>query len=121
MNKGYGLSFCEKAFEITRDNTIQLYDTLSENYTDVRIVFSGRGFHLHVFDRATIPLAQEERKLIAYRYRAFGIDEWVTAGEMRLIRLPYTLNGTASRIVTPLQKQELAEFNPQTQALPPFL
>ncbi|MCK4326898.1 MAG: DNA primase [Candidatus Diapherotrites archaeon] len=111
MKRGEGLSFCEKAFEIARKNTSNLFDALTQNYSDLRIVFSGRGFHIHVFDKDTITLTRDERKKIASDYLRFGIDRWVTEGEMRLIRLPYSLNGTSSRIVTPIKKSELGAFN----------
>ena len=121
MNKGLGLSFCETAFEITRKNTLALYDILSENYSDVRIVFSGRGFHLHVFDDDARHLTRQQRSNLAEMYKDFGIDTWVTAGEMRLIRLPYSLNGVSSRIVTPLDKARLSDFDPRVDARPRFL
>lgn len=121
MKKGYGLSFCEKAFELVKKSTVELYDILSQNYTDVRPVFSGRGFHLHVFDKDTITLTQKEREKIAKKYAAFAIDTWVTSGEARLIRLPYSLNGISSRIVTPLKKSEIERFDPSKHALPEFV
>ncbi|MEM2514289.1 MAG: hypothetical protein QXU81_08250 [Candidatus Bathyarchaeia archaeon] len=56
----------------------------------------------------------EERKGIAkdVKEKGFPIDAWVTAGEMRLIRLPYSLNGLVSRIVFPLESNEIEGFNP---------
>jgi DNA primase catalytic subunit len=53
----------------------------------------------------------------------FHIDEWVTSGEMRLIRLPYSLNGLVSRLVLPLTRDELKSFDPihDERALPGFL
>ncbi|HVP99888.1 MAG TPA: DNA primase small subunit domain-containing protein [Candidatus Thermoplasmatota archaeon] len=120
LNKGLGLSFCETAFEITRNNTIDLYEKLTESYSDIRIVFSGRGFHLHIFDKDAQCLSREERERIAENYKDYGIDTWVTTGEMRLIRLPYTLNGISSRIVTPLDKARILTFNPQVDAIPSF-
>ena len=112
MNQGRGLSFCEKAFEVTKENTISLYEKLLEDYSKIKIVFSGRGFHIHVFDKETIKLN---------RYNDYGIDKWVTSGEMRLIRLPYTLNGISSRIVKPISKKEVEFFNPEKDALPSFV
>ncbi|MDH7516789.1 MAG: DNA primase small subunit domain-containing protein [Candidatus Thermoplasmatota archaeon] len=120
MKKGSGLSFCEKAFEITRENVLKMYDILCENYSDVRIVFSGRGFHIHVFDRDTIKFSREKRKRIAEKYKGFGIDSFVTSGEMRLIRLPFSLNGVSSRVVTPLKKSEVYGFDPSVDALPRY-
>ncbi len=121
MNGGWGLSFCKNAFELTKENTVNLYEALAENYTNLHIVFSGRGFHLHVFDEDTISLTKEQRKDIARKYRQYGIDKWVTSGEMRLIRLPYTLNGISSRIVQPLRKTDVLDFNPTNDALPEFI
>lgn len=121
MNQGWGLSFCEKAFELTKENTVNLYEKLTENYTKIKIVFSGRGFHIHIFDNETIRLSRKQRNEISNKYQTYGIDKWVTNGEMRLIRLPYTLNGISSRIVTPLDKSEISGFNPTNQALPDFI
>ena len=121
MKKGLGLSFCETAFDITRENVLKMYDILSENYSDVRIVFSGRGFHIHVFDKDTIKFPRDKRRRIAEKYKGFGIDAFVTSGEMRLIRLPFSLNGASSRVVTPLKKSEVYGFDPSVNALPRFL
>jgi DNA primase catalytic subunit len=121
LTKGKGLSFCEKAFELAKENAISLYEELTKKYDDVRIVFSGRGFHIHVFDNKTKHLNKKQRKDIGDQYQKYGIDKWVTSGEMRLIRLPYSLNGFSSRIVTPLQLNEAKKFNPEKDALPLFL
>jgi len=121
MEKGWGLSFCEKAFEIIKENTINLFDELNKQYHDIRIVFSGRGFHIHIFDESVKKIKMKKRKEIANKYKKYGIDKWVTSGEMRLIRLPYSLNGVSSRIVTPLEKTEIKDFNPSINALPKFV
>lgn len=121
LAKGWGLGFCATAFTLIRTNTVQLYDLLKENYSDVRIVFSGRGFHIHVFDKDTRSLTRKERGILALRYQNFGIDRWVTTGEMRLIRLPFSLNGISSRVVVPLDVSQVDEFNPKQDALPSFL
>jgi DNA primase catalytic subunit len=121
MREGKGLSFCEKAFDISKENTIRLYENLKQEYDDVRIVFSGRGFHIHVFDENTLIFNKDKRKRIAYQYLQFGIDKWVTIGQMRLIRIPYSLNGISSRLVIPLKKSQIDDFNPEVDALPDFL
>ncbi|NPA86864.1 MAG: hypothetical protein GXO00_02560 [Candidatus Diapherotrites archaeon] len=64
-------------------------------------VFSGRGFHVHVFDEEAYALDLEERKKLAKRFERY-IDPWVTAGNATLIRLPYTLNGLSGTVVLPL-------------------
>jgi len=42
----------------------------------------------------------------------YPIDEWVTTGGMRLIRLPYSLHGMVSRVVVPLTIGQLERFDP---------
>jgi len=121
MKEGRGLSFCRKAFELTKNNTIHLYENLTSTFTDIRIVFSGRGFHIHVFDDSARTLDKKERIELANRYKKYGIDKWITTGEMRLIRLPFSLNAISSRIAIPLKKSEIKDFNPETKALPDFI
>jgi DNA primase catalytic subunit len=55
--------------------------------------------------------------------KGFPIDEWVTSGDMRLIRLPYSLHGLVSRVVIPLDFNELRSFNPinDERCIPGFL
>lgn len=88
-------------------------------------MYSGRGFHIHVFDKEAYLLSIKQRTEIAERTKAegFAIDTWVTSGEMRLIRLPYSLHGMVSRLVLPLEKNEVKQFNPitDTRCLPLFL
>lgn len=120
VRKGRGLSFCKKAFELTKEHTLNLYYNLLEKFDDVRIVFSGRGFHIHVFDDSARKFGKKKRKKIADKYSTFGIDRWITTGEMRLIRLPFSLHGVSSRIVTPLQPTEIKDFDPSSDALPNF-
>ncbi len=70
-------------------------------FSDKVIVYSGRGFHVHVFDERAYRLNLEERKRLAKKYEKF-IDPWVTAGNATLIRLPYTLNGLSGTVAVPL-------------------
>jgi DNA primase catalytic subunit len=125
IGRGQGLAFCELELDIVRDEAIGLYETLQKRYSDLRVVYSGRGFHLHVMDRDAYALTTEERLSYAreVKQQGFHIDEWVTSGEYRLIRLPYSLNGLVSRIVMPLKKSELESFDPinDSRCLPKFL
>jgi len=125
MRRHQGLSFCEIELEMVKDETIRLYDELSKVFSDLRIVYSGRGFHIHVFDIEAFGLSLKERSEIAkkIRERGFMIDEWVTSGGMRLIRLPYSLHGMVSRIAIPLDIRELEAFNPieDERCIPRFL
>jgi DNA primase catalytic subunit len=125
MNRNQGLSFCELELEIVRKEAIGLYEFLSGRYSDLRVTYSGRGFHLHVLDKDAYALSTEERLCLAReaKQQGFHIDEWVTSGEYRLIRLPYSLNGLVSRIVLPLKKNELESFDAvhDSRCIPKFL
>jgi DNA primase catalytic subunit len=125
IGHGQGLSFCELELDIVRREAIGLYDYLQKRFSDLRVVYSGRGFHLHVLDKDTYKLSTEERLNLAreVKQQGFHIDEWVTSGEYRLIRLPGSLNGLVSRIVLPLKKSELESFDPihDSRCLPKFL
>jgi len=116
MKRGQGLSFCELELDIVKQEALELVEKMEERFSDVIAVYSGRGFHVHVFDVEACMLTFEQRREIAREVKqaGFHIDEWVATGEMRLIRLPYSLNGLVSRIVLPLQKHELEAFNPLT-------
>ena len=125
MKRRQGLSFCELELQMAQREAMWLFDFLEDRFSNVRAVYSGRGFHLHVFDKKAYMLSQKERQELAEQVKkeGFHIDEWVTAGEMRLIRLPYSLNGLVSRIVLPLTKVELQTFDPihDKRVLPSFL
>ncbi len=125
MKRQQGLSFCELELDIVKREAVDLIEKLETRFSKVKAVYSGRGFHIHVFDQEAYQLSQSQRLEIAHevKHAGFHIDEWVTSGEMRLIRLPYSLNGLVSRIVLPLTKQELEAFNPITdeRCKPKFL
>lgn len=125
IKRGQGLSFCTTELELAKDQTVRLYEYLEQRVSELRVVYSGRGFHIHVFDPKTYVISKKQRRLLAKKVKeeGFSIDEWVTTGEMPLIRLPYSLHGMVSRIVLPLEKKEIAEFNPINDArcIPVFL
>ena len=125
MKRHQGMSFCELELEMVEQEARGLYEYLAERFSQVRAVYSGRGFHLHVLDQEAYLMNTKERLNIAGQVKnaGFHIDEWVTSGEMRLIRLPYTLNGLVSRIVLPLTKGELESFDAvhDERCLPKFL
>ncbi len=121
MERGEGLSFCMIEFKRVRKLTVKLYDELKGEFKKIKIVFSGRGFHIHVLDKKAVKMSKKERIEIAKEYSSYAIDEWVTNGEMRLIRLPYSLNGLVSRICLPLDANEVLKFDPRNMAIPSFL
>ena len=125
MKRNQGLSFCELELQMVKQETIGLYEFVANRFDDLKVVYSGRGFHLHVLDPQAYALSAQERLKLAQQVKkeGFHIDEWVTSGEMRLIRLPCSLNGLVSRVVLPLTKDELDSFDPihDERALPRFL
>lgn len=111
MRRHQGLSFCDWEFEETRRQAVELADRLHAEWSEVTAVYSGRGFHVHVLDPEAYRLTKRERTAIGRRYgRRFALDEWVTSGEMRLIRLPFSLHGMVSRIVVPVPRRRLDTF-----------
>jgi DNA primase catalytic subunit len=125
MKRHQGLSFCPIELDMVKDQTARLYEFLEPQFSQLQVVYSGRGFHIHVFDEKAYALSAKKRELIAAEVKAkgFEIDEWVTAGEMRLIRLPYSLHGMVSRTALPLEKSEIEKFNPivDPRCIPAFL
>ena len=125
MKRKQGLSFCELELEMVKQEAIGLCEFLANRFSEVQAVYSGRGFHLHVFDAQAYNMNTEEREELAQQVKSAGfhIDDWVTSGEMRLIRLPWSVNGLVSRIVLPLTKKELESFDAihDKRCLPKFL
>ena len=125
MKHHQGLSFCELELKLVKKQTINLYEHLGTHFSNMKIVYSGRGFHIHVFDPEAYALSTKERRQIAKnaKEKGFQIDEWVTSGSMRLIRLPCSLHGLVSRIAIPMEKSELERFDPirDKRCIPKFL
>ena len=125
MKRGQGLGFCSLELEMVKEQALSLHEYLEKDFSQLRIVYSGRGFHIHVFDEEACGLSEKKRRQLArsVKGKGFAIDEWVTVGEMRLIRLPFSLHGLVSRIVLPLEKSELERFDPisDERCIPKFL
>jgi DNA primase catalytic subunit len=125
MQRHQGLSFCKLELDMVKEQAVSLYEHLEAQFSNMKIVYSGRGFHIHVFDPEAYAFSPKERLQIARKVKekGFKIDEWVTAGDMRLIRLPYSLHGLVSRVVVPVEKGELESFDPirDKRCIPKFL
>ena len=117
-------NFCSACLKQSLKKGVELASFLKQNYgyKKLRLVYSGRGCHVHVGDASAFKLAQEERKQITDECKQFGIDPWVTT-EKRLVRLPYSLNTIVSRIVIPLEPKEVDGFDAETdkRVIPKFL
>jgi DNA primase catalytic subunit len=80
----------------------KLKTELEEEFKLVRLVYSGRGFHIHVLDKNAYGLSIKERAMLNKKFAKYPIDPWVSGGRIELIRMPYTLNSQVSRKVIPL-------------------
>jgi len=125
MKRHQGLAFCELELNMVKKETIKLHEELKKQFSQMRVVYSGRGFHIHVFDEEPFTWSYRKKQTLAreLKKKGFLIDEWVTTGGMRLIRLPNSLHGMVSRVVLPIEANQLARFNPITdpQCIPKFL
>jgi DNA primase catalytic subunit len=124
MKLHQGRALCMIEFKIVRTFAEKMYYRLAQNYAKIQVIYSGRGFHLHVLDDDTKYLTREEKSKLAREYgQEFPIDEWVTAGGIKLIRLPYSLHGMVSRICTPVNAANIKNFNPlhDLQVIPKFI
>lgn len=115
IDRGRVMSFCMYEFRVVRRQTMGLASELRREYESVGVIYSGRGFHVVVDDEHAYTLSKPERKLIARKLgRRYAIDEWVTEGGSRLLRLPYSLNGLVSRKCMPIEEErDLVEFDPR--------
>jgi DNA primase catalytic subunit len=125
MRRHQGLSFCRLEFQLAQREAAQLLERLSKEFSSISLVYSGRGFHIHITDKETVFWNRKKRLALvrSLTKRGFLMDEWVPSGGMRLIRLPYSLNGLVSRIAMPLAQNELDAFDPiaNKRAIPKFL
>jgi len=125
MRRHQGLSFCRLEFQLAQQEAAQLVEILSREFSEICLVYSGRGFHIHIRDERTVFWNRRSRLALVKRLskRGFMMDEWVPSGGMRLIRLPYSLNGLVSRVAIPLAENELGVFDPMTdeRTIPKFL
>ena len=125
MDTGRTHSFCMYEFKSVRRQSIGLKTEMMKEYDRVDVVFSGRGFHVVVDDEEGYALTNKERRQLASRMgKRFDIDEWVTAGSSRLMRLPYSLNALVSRKCMRIKDERvLEEFDPRTSedVLPRFM
>ncbi len=120
--RGSIYSFTEEEFEVARKTTIELVEWLKERFGTVVPVYSGRGFHVVVKGQDGLGLEERQALIdeLPERLREM-IDPWVTRGNIRLLRLPYSLHGLVSRVVTPLKKQDLEKTDLLTRFKPEYL
>ncbi|HID09125.1 TPA: DNA primase, partial [Candidatus Micrarchaeota archaeon] len=108
----HGESYSPSDFLRARAATLRIVDALLERFSRISVVFSGRGFHVHVRDPDAFALSPEERRRIAVELNEPLLDVPVTYGSVSLARLPYTLNAIVNRAAVPVNIKKLEEFNP---------
>ncbi|MBI4158671.1 hypothetical protein HY500_00240 [Candidatus Woesearchaeota archaeon] len=120
-NRGF-IYTCENCLEKSKIYAYNFYNKLKEDFSKIKIVYSGRGFHFHILDKKAYTLTIKERETLNKKLKTFPIDPWVSRGHIRLMRIPYTLNALCSRIATPVSIKELKNFDFNSkEVLPKFL
>ncbi len=117
-------SFTEEEFQEARRRALKLYDFLEERFKKIKIIYSGRGFHIVVQDREAFEMSMEERERLIEKLPVDlqeVIDPWVTRGNIRLLRLPYSLHGLVSRVVMPVKKKDMEREDLLHRFKPSFL
>lgn len=118
-------SFCIHCFTRIKKEAILLHNFLQKRFKNVKIVYSGRGFHLHVLDHKAFRMKHKERKRLSKMVlrKKFHIDPWVTNGYIDLVRLPNSLHGLVSRVVKEISPSNLKTFDPfkDKKVIPRFL
>jgi len=107
--------FSVSGLQLAHDKTLAIIDKIRENYSDIRIVFSGRrGFHIHVLDfkvrdwteySEEDPIKSHEVARFLYtRYLQMAIGEiskyhfTLSTDPMRVMTVPGSLNGRTGKI-----------------------
>lgn len=106
--------FCFICFNKSREEALRLCQWLeSRGLKKLEVVYSGRGFHIHVEDDLAYAMRVEERAKLAEEAQrsGFHIDPWVTGGGSRLARAPFSLNGLVSKIAKPVSIGELSKID----------
>jgi hypothetical protein len=117
---------CIECLYISKRLTLHICDAIEENYRDIQLVFSGRrGFHIHVLDfnfrdwtryNPKNPIKSHEvarfkytQSLSSYCY-GFNRSHFIVATDpMRIVTLPYSLNGESGLICLPLGNRKSFE------------
>ncbi len=106
--------FCYICFSKAKEQAEQLCQRLGEGgWRELEVVYSGRGFHVYILQKEAEMMSFEERRRFAKEIKGegFAIDPWVTEGEARLARVPYSLNGLVSRVCYPVAVDEIKKVN----------
>lgn len=112
------LEVCQDCIKKTYNYALDMKKGLSRRFKKIKLVYSGRGFHIYILDKKAFKLDFKERSKLNKQFSKYPIDPWVSRGHIRLMRLPYSLNGLVSRIVIPIGTSR--KFN-EKKTIPKFL
>jgi len=93
---------CKKCLIKSYKGAVKMKKQLKKYFDNILLLYSGRGFHIHILDKKAYNLTKNEREKLNKTFSKFPIDPWVSRGYIRLIRMPYSLNSLVSRKVIPL-------------------
>src|SRR3989344_4201577 len=111
-------SVCKKCLNKIYKAALKMKGEINDlGFKKIEIVYSGRGFHVHVMDKKASLLSVKERSSLNKKFKKFPIDPWVSRGYIRLIRMPYSLNSLVSRKTMPIKTKK---FSSET-GVPKFL
>ncbi len=103
-------SYCS-LFRAACVSTAKLPEFLKARFAfkKIQIVYSGRGFQVHVFDRKACFYSTLTRKAIAkiVHVAGFPVDVAVTSGSSELARVPYTLHGLVNKVSAIVTSEEI--------------
>jgi len=97
---------CDKCVKEAYFWALKMKRELKKRFKKIDITYSGRGFHVHVLDASAYSLSKSEREELSRKMSNFPIDVWVSSGNIRLMRMPYSLHGVVSRISIPLNRDK---------------
>ena len=105
---GKKYSFCKECFANITEQAKDLYDLLENHFEKIHLIFTGRGYHIHVRDDFIFEMKPQEREVLANKVnKKFGIDITLTTGQRDIAKLPGSLNGLVSRKVIELKPKDL--------------
>jgi len=101
--------FCIEQFEKLKLQVHSFVKELEKLSAEYRIVFSGRGFHIYVFNSS--------RRKLETLAKNYPVDLHVI--RQKLARLPFSLNALTTRIVTPIDRDDLLSFDINDRSVVP--
>ncbi len=108
---------CNLCLQKTWQKTTALSEELKNlGFKKIKIVYSGKGFHLHIQDEKAYKFTKFDRINLIKKLSFYPIDSWVSVGNIELVRFPFSLNAQVSRIAIPIKNN----FNSRL-TIPKFL